>query len=354
MSEAGEPTDSPGAALESESPATHGRSRGSSARLDWFRAIAMPLVTLLVGGAITYAVDARQEKDNQVRFYADMMGRREDSDTSLRKDMFQSVLNTFLKDDPHISDAERIDQRILNLELLAYNFHDSIDLGPLFKDVRRQIPPGTSASNEMRRHRLEKVALEVNEREITILADSGALQREGVGGDDLAALQTRTATVIPFISATNGKGTTETVGAAPWPRQCLQMKSNALGSGRSSRGRQFHLEVIDSDPRTHELRVRLYVSRPLEMDQCRNLALDPVAIREVDINFWVNLFSFPMIDNTRLSNNERCAVVMTELNEDVAQLALVFFPGSRASLKDRPYYDEILQEMVAPSAATRP
>ncbi|MGE0407264.1 MAG: hypothetical protein AB7O65_13290, partial [Candidatus Korobacteraceae bacterium] len=70
------------------------------------------------------------------------------------------------------------------------------------------------------------------------------------------------------------------------------------------------------------------------------------AMREIDTNFMVGLFDFPMIDNTRLSGNERCAISLTALNPDVVSVALAYFPASRASLKDKPYYDEVIRELV--------
>jgi len=74
--------------------------------------------------------------------------------------------------------------------------------------------------------------------------------------------------------------------------------------------------------------------------------LDLQAHREIDTNFVVGLFDFPMIDNTRLSGSERCSVSLTALNPNVVSLTLAYFPASRASLKDKPYYDEVIRDLV--------
>jgi hypothetical protein len=60
----------------------------------------------------------------------------------------------------------------------------------------------------------------------------------------------------------------------------------------------------------------------------------------------VDLFDFPMIDNTRLSGSERCAVSLTALNPNIVSVSLAYFPSSRASLKDKPYYDEVIRDLV--------
>ena len=61
---------------------------------------------------------------------------------------------------------------------------------------------------------------------------------------------------------------------------------------------------------------------------------------------WSDLFNSPMIDNTRLSNDQRVAMVLTNLNNAGAGLSLVYFPGSRASLREKPYYEEILRKLA--------
>jgi hypothetical protein len=76
---------------------------------------------------------------------------------------------------------------------------------------------------------------------------------------------------------------------------------------------------------------------------------------ETQAQFWVGPFGFPMIDNTRLSHSERCSVSVIRIQDDTATVALSYFPASRASLKDKPYYDEVLQDLLRrPSSAIIP
>jgi hypothetical protein len=66
----------------------------------------------------------------------------------------------------------------------------------------------------------------------------------------------------------------------------------------------------------------------------------------VQTMFWVGFADFPMIDNTRLSDGYRCAIVLRKLDELQASITLVYFPTSRAALKDKPYYDEMMEELL--------
>src|SRR5262249_23766408 len=83
-------------------------------RVEFAKAIAVPLFTALLGVAVTLSLNLQQERDAKLRFYAEMMGRREESDTSLRKDMLQAVMNRVLQRDskaPAVQDEKFLDQQ---------------------------------------------------------------------------------------------------------------------------------------------------------------------------------------------------------------------------------------------------
>lgn len=59
----------------------------------------------------------------------------------------------------------------------------------------------------------------------------------------------------------------------------------------------------------------------------------------------VSPFDFPMIDNVRLGDGGRVSMVMTRVDDGGISLALVYFPDTRTSLKDRPFHDEVLRAL---------
>ena len=105
------------------------------------KVLALPLVTLVLGYWFNASLNERQQMDTNTRLYIEMQGRREEADSNLRKDMFNSILQTFMTRDSavRITSEEVIRQQTLSLELLAANFHESLDIAPLFKDVERRI-----------------------------------------------------------------------------------------------------------------------------------------------------------------------------------------------------------------------
>jgi hypothetical protein len=306
--------------------------------IELVKVLALPLVTLVLGYWFNSSLNERQQIDNNVRLYAEMMGRREEADSNLRKDMFNSILNTFMAKDPNsrTTAEEQIRQQILSLELLAYNFHESLDIAPLFKDVGRRIPSDQSEISTGLRERLESVALQVIEHQLTALSDVGSVERGDALPDKIKDFQAHImfgARAIPDPNVKPGEGAS---------RVCLSMEA----TDGTRHYRQFILELIGYNPEARDVQVRLYVSRVLTEEQCQQPTLDLQAQREIDTNFVVGLFDFPMIDNTRLSGSERCSVSLTALNPNVVSLTLAYFPASRASLKDKPYYDEVIRDLV--------
>lgn len=318
-------------------PPTPEGNRRFSWVIDLVKVLALPLVTLVLGYWFNSSLNERQQIDNNVRLYAEMMGRREEADSNLRKDMFNSILNTFMAKDPasRVTPEEQIRQQILSLELLAFNFHESLDIAPLFKEVNRRIPQNSSANVELR-GRLESVALQVIEHQLTALSDVGSVERGDALPDKIKELQAHImfgARAIADPGVKPGEGPS---------RVCLSAEANT----GERRYRQFLLELIGYTEEAHEVQVRLYASKPLTAEQCQQPTLDLEGQREIDTNFVVDLFDFPMIDNTRLSGSERCAVSLTALNPNIVSVSLAYFPSSRASLKDKPYYDEVIRDLV--------
>jgi len=317
--------------------------------IDWIeilKVVAMPLVVTMVGLIINSSISERQSQENNLRLYADMMARREQADSDLRKDMFKSILDKFASAIPDRKSVEYLDQEIVNLELLAYNFHESIDLGPLFKHVRSEIPdvppdgmtPAEFKRFENLRRRLEKVAVEVDERQLTLVGDSGVVVRAGVDGlDRMDKAPAFLRFIGPFTIARKDLKPEDSV-----TQVCLSLRSG----DNEPHHRRFKLEVIDYDPTTREVQIRLYVSRKLSLPECNSIELENKAYQEIDVAFWLGLFSVPMIDNTRLTHSERASVSLTVLSAERAQIALAYFPSSRASLKDKPYYDELEHDLL--------
>jgi len=87
---------------EPSPPETHREVKAGSTWVDLIKALALPLVTLVLGYWFNSSLNERQQVESNIRLYAEMMGRREEADSNLRKDMFNSILTTFMARDPSL------------------------------------------------------------------------------------------------------------------------------------------------------------------------------------------------------------------------------------------------------------
>ncbi|NBU25883.1 MAG: hypothetical protein EBS39_09775 [Gammaproteobacteria bacterium] len=266
-----------------------------------------PIGGLLTAFAVAFVgmkgsqlLERRQSLDTNARLYSELMSRREEAEASLRKDMFQSIISSFLT-----PTSNSLSARVLNLELLAYNFHDSLNLKPLFLEVQRQLRRSTDPDKADYLARLNRVAREISAKQLFALEGKGRSFRRTV---DLEALAAAGAAGLPLDPETvTVDGQTFEVG----------------------------LRVLKVDPEQQQLTVRMRVTVPD----------GSAALPDSRANFTVGFYDFPVIDNTRLPSGVRCAATLANFSPVAADVVTVCFPGEYASLKDRPYYDEVIQKL---------
>jgi len=270
----------------------------------------------LVGYFGTQSLNRTQAQDTDVRLYAQLMSQREDAETSLRKDMFKSIIDTFLK--PQTVGPK---EKVLNLELLAYNFHEALDLAPLFQDVYREIDESPqSPVNDNLKKRLERAADEVKSKQIAALEDAGGKQDITI---NLRELEQRPQGIMVIDGPLSSR---------PIDPDGVTALPNSY----------FKVEALLVDQKKRQIRVKLEVNTPRRGSRVQSE-------NETDTTysvFWISPFDFPMIDNTRLPYGQRCAIVLRRFGDPMAELTLVTFPGSRASLKEKPFFDEAMRDLL--------
>jgi len=250
-------------------------------------------------------LNRRQAIETNTRLYSELMSKREESESALRKDMFQTIISSFVQ----ASGKNDLDASVLNLELLAYNFHESLNLKPLFLDLKRRTDraiarsPNAAARAENQGYldRLERVAREIARKQVIVL--------EGVGRKFDRSIDL----------TGDPSGTT------------LEPATLALDSLQATIG----IDVLSVDRANKEVEVSLSVETP-----------DPRLGRQTKTaTFSVSYFDFPMIDNTRLTGGDRCAIVLNGFSSYAADITVVLFPGAYASLKEKPYYSEVIESV---------
>lgn len=277
------------------------------------------LLTALAVGMVGYygssTINSSQARDTDVRLYAQLMSQREEAETSLRKDMFNSIIGTFLRNKPSGYDYE---QQVLNLELLAYNFHEALDLAPLFKDVAVKIRDSKDPHADEYIRRLDKVASEVKIKQIAALEESGGKLDATINREELK-------NKLDGMTIIDGT---------------IVSRANQSKSDPALNATHFKVQALFGDEKRREIRVKLEV-RTNKGDVDGSSSEDAVSSI-----FNISPFDFPMIDNVRLPYGHRCAIVVRKFGDPNVEITLVYFPGSRASLKEKPFYDEAMHDLL--------
>src|SRR5512140_2146759 len=114
--------------------------------------------------ADTASREKMQANEANVRIYTELMSKREEAESALRKDMFVSIIQSFLR-----PGSASLDERVLNLELLSYNFHESLNLKPLFVYLEKQIVASNDSQKKQYLDRLYRVANEISRKQMLVL-----------------------------------------------------------------------------------------------------------------------------------------------------------------------------------------
>ncbi len=243
-----------------------------------------------------------QTADTNARLYSELTSKREESESALRKDMFTSIISSFLRAGPATPE-----QKMLNLELLVYNFHESLNLKPLFLHIEREVKTTANRADYVRR--LDQVADTVIKKQMLIIEDGGE----------------------KFDATIDTKSLNFPGGESPASSVAKELVVDGVH-------RNVKLEVLSADADTQEVQLRMTI-RTAESGRVDTSATE----------FWVGHFDFPMIDNTRLPHDQRLAVVLNnyDVKRGIADITAALFPGKYAALREKPYYDEVLAKLLA-------
>ncbi len=272
------------------------------------------LMTALTIAAVSYIasdyLNRNQENEAKTRLYTELMSRREESESALRKDMFTSIINSIL------GATSTLDEKILQLELLAYNFHESLNLTPLFTYLDRKNKKETTDPS-LRvgfRDRLYNMSREVTNKQVSSLEGVASTEKFNYCYDTINCAGMETTFSCTFLDSI-----------------CTEKECDSIQH-------IVRLTILKMDTLYRSVDVRLNVCTRVgdSEDKCVNPA------------FTIDFFEFPMIDNTRLINDKRCAVVMRDFDtiNKFIEIDIIFFPGTHSSLKERPYYDDIVAKLL--------
>ncbi len=250
------------------------------------------------------AAERLARENQEFRLYIELLNKREEADTQVRRGLFDRLLGSYL--DPG---SDNVDERLVALEMLTLNFHDSLNLSPLFWDLDRLMQARPDADRRRLRAELDRIAREVKQRQAAVLEVDGFRQ----------------AWYVDFSYLYDGASPPSVETDAPY---------RGDDPARAGTRRQFTIQVLRHEPDSRRLFV-LVQSR----------ALPDGALQY--FSFWLDPYDLPLLNYSRLSADERFAVFVEDYRADLnyANLWMLYFPSTRSGAKDRPYIDDLIARL---------
>jgi hypothetical protein len=144
----------------------------------------------LLGYYTSSVLRSNEEQTTKQRVYTELTTSREQAESVLRKDMFLSIIEQFKS-----PEASTLEAKMLNLELLTYNFHDSLNLKPLFTHMNRLIAAAPDAQQQRAfMSRLNQIGRDIATRQLVLLEQVGKKFSKSIDFEKLNRWNFRTAT----------------------------------------------------------------------------------------------------------------------------------------------------------------
>ena len=270
--------------------------------------LAIPAALGLVAHQYQQSQAERQIADARLRLYTELLSKREEADTAVRRGIFDKVLERYLA-----PGDQGLQAKLVALELLATNFHDSLDLSPLFWQIGRELERAPKNERTRLSHELARIADGVKDRQI-----SGLELGSGAQGQASKLVGLR----LDALTTENGKPDIDAALDPFAPRGRTLTRHLKLWITAHDAPRRRVWAIVDAR------------ANQGEKDQ-----------RWV---FWIETFDFPMVNFTRVSRSERFTVVLQEYDPETvnAKVRLIYFPSARVGAKDKPFIDDVISDLV--------
>jgi len=297
---------------------------------------------------IPYVIGRTSEQSDRAKVYMQVMSEREKADTAIRQEMFKTLLTNYLgrfEDKKDVAESEEsFRKRIMFLNLLTLNFQEYLNARPLFEDVYQRLEKAEERDGkdgkpyriwgELQKD-LFRVARNAASGQAAMLTRSGLSRTFN--------LTKGKAVCIRLYSVENLVELTDKFEKQPLLDRKTESCSDA--SVQDSRRMDKGFPAIDVElEEVNESGVRVKVT-PYQ-ESFRNGTLNFVQALK-PIKFEVSFFDLPYMDNTRLFDGSRFALLLSYVDkkEETAEINAIIFKGEFMSLRDRPFFEEMLQKL---------
>ena len=301
--------------------------------------LAVPLLTVAATVVGIYATNTLKEREIAIATENNsqsLRNQREESETNLRSAMFRELVGPLLQSeagemasDGH-ADLPRAQRLALLAELLALNFHEHFELGPLLRYV--DTLPGQT---EEARTRLRSTSRRVISRQLAPLLSSAvasagshpAFLEISLNSDGTEAADKLLSCAVPESAASSDAATGSLT---------LTCSSSAQGSP---------LRIVSPDGRDSlqvNIRAVSWAAQTVGIYSVLLGADGESQAHTPPIEFALSPYSFPFSDNTLLPGGNRFGIYLTRIDDipgvaRIMRLSFVWFPKDFVPPRERPF-----------------
>ena len=316
---------------------------------------------------IPILINSYTEENRKAEMYVKTMTEREKSDTDIRQSMFQGLLTGYLgavKDDFTKADEGSFRRRIMFLELFTLNFQEFFNSKPLFEEVyagleRKRTEPKATGADRKRWERLEQEILRVSRnivsRQATMLNSIGTsvvfdIEKDDsicvrlYNREDFASLRQKDG-VKPIQSFQSGHcmdrlndGQPDGAKEGMVKTEKSRLKVKSTDETGNNRRQSLDIMVVSPEKSRAIVRVAIY-------DDLFEGKVFQGSFLKRNLQFDVSAFDLPYMDNTKMSDGSRFALVLRGVEGDSAEFEAIRFKNDFISLRDRPLFEEMLQKL---------
>jgi len=422
-----------------------------------FASASIPLLGLIVTIMLHCDQEANRNQEAKIaehsqraQLFAEIMSKREQSDSEIRATMFKALLENYLKCDvkeksdvSYTSKGDKgvathskadtlpgIRKEILLLNLLIKNFEEYFNTRPLFEDLYRRIQDIESQQRDELRNQLLAVAASTARKQEILLArvghtcdlsfeerksyciplyetsnlyiEDGSGELQQINPQDCISCKDRVRHVTAYYEGPEGfkekfpkdlkgfinydENNREFVFKSKMtPEQKkdllklenskeytdsiekLYKNSQRLPGPEDQPAKQemvekkgknefYAIEVTAADILDDSVKVKINVYKDYFKEipdiEPKNVYCNSVQMNEKPIEFDVSYFDLPFMDNTRLFTGSRFAIVLRNIHKEektkAAELGFISFREDFMSVRDRPYFTQMLRELKMP------
>jgi len=338
---------------------------------DKIEILSRPIIASLTAAVIAIigffgqnTITELSSQEQNARLYTELLSRREEAESSLRKDMFKEIMSGFFtKIEAKGNSKEQIleggeeykgddikdnlSKKILKLEMLALNFGDSLSIGPLFtelsSDIERVLMANRNTIDDWKtvagpyQKRLRSLAKRLASRQLATISS-------GRNSSDKNEFKISVKTELVEVPDEDEDSESKVF---YWMSEEDQNVVDGDKLKLDGVIRFFEITLSNADLENYTVSVSIKILEIPEdkFNKKDNSTRGPEIVAHEDFN--LDFFNFPLIDNTRLSHNHRFALIIEEFDSNTIELKGVLFPGVYASQRDKPFLNEAIDDLKA-------